>query len=68
MTYQLCIAQLFQLVISIHILHTKDDSIRRHGMYATDISIHILHTKDDFIIDIRRVIADYFNPHPSHEG
>ena len=35
------------LLISIHILHTKDDCHERLWAGRTGISIHILHTKDD---------------------
>ena len=36
-------------IISIHILHTKDDRKLVSAAVKDDISIHILHTKDDSI-------------------
>ena len=42
------IIQFLREQISIHILHTKDDSLKTKAVKFETISIHILHTKDDF--------------------
>ena len=54
--------------ISIHILHTKDDSTSQSKRIYSTISIHILHTKDDFWYAAAAWSSIYFNPHPSYEG
>ena len=56
------------IVISIHILHTKDDDTAAKLESVTAISIHILHTKDDILLSMRTTMTLYFNPHPSYEG
>ena len=56
------------LLISIHILHTKDDEKQAVLNAKYQISIHILHTKDDYDnIECVGIVLD-FNPHPSYEG
>ena len=67
MTYELKL-KLSDLLISIHILHTKDDINGQLLLLDLLISIHILHTKDDFSAALSIFAGCDFNPHPSHEG
>ena len=56
------------LGISIHVPHTRDDSMLDTAIREQRISIHVPHTRDDVLNRQQIWKQIYFNPRPSHEG